>query len=176
MKRFPGWTRQMKSQPFIYVLRNINIDHYFHIYTRRNETKLLPPFDSQDHNSRTYILFIYWPKDPKSVSVRKNILHDDVIKRKHFPRHWPFVRGIHRSPVNSLHKGQWRGALIFSLICVWINGWENNREADDLRRYRAHYDFIVMYMLTSFSHYHAASYVDMHVTDKGTTYDGNLID
>ena len=27
-------------------------------------------------------------------------------KGKHFPRIWPFVRGIHRSPVNSLHKGQ----------------------------------------------------------------------
>ena len=42
------------------------------------------------------------------------------------------------------HKGQWRGAVMFSLICVWINGWVNNREAGDLRRYRAHYDVIVM--------------------------------
>ena len=70
--------------------------------------------------------------------------HDDVIKWKHFPRNWPFVRGIHRSPVNSPHKGQWRGALMFSLICVWINDWVNNREAGDLRRHRAHHDFIVM--------------------------------
>ena len=54
------------------------------------------------------------------------------------------LRGIHRSPVNSAHKGQWRGALMFSLICVWINGWVNNREAGDLRRDRAHYDVIVM--------------------------------
>ena len=46
--------------------------------------------------------------------------HNDVIKWKHFPRYWPFVRGIHRSPVNSPHKGQWRGALTFSLICVWL--------------------------------------------------------
>ena len=45
--------------------------------------------------------------------------HDDVIKWKHFPRYWPFVGGIHRSPVNSPHKGQWRGALMFSLICAW---------------------------------------------------------
>ena len=37
-----------------------------------------------------------------------------------FPRHWPFVRGIHRAPVNSPHKGQWREALIFSLICAWM--------------------------------------------------------
>ena len=53
--------------------------------------------------------------------------HDDVIKWKHFPRYWPFVRGIQRSPVNSPHKGQWRGALMLSLICAWINGWVNNR-------------------------------------------------
>ena len=46
-------------------------------------------------------------------------LHDDVIKWRHFPRYWPFVRGIHRSPVNSPHKGQWHRALMFSLICVW---------------------------------------------------------
>ena len=68
----------------------------------------------------------------------------NVIKWKHFPRYWPFVRGIHRSPVNSPHKGQWRGALMCSLICVWINDWVNNREAGDLRRYRAHYDVTVM--------------------------------
>ena len=70
--------------------------------------------------------------------------HDDVIKWKHCPRYWPFVRGIHRSPVNSPHKGQWHGSLMFSLICVGINGWVNNLEAGDLRRYRAHYDVIVM--------------------------------
>ena len=72
--------------------------------------------------------------------------HDDVIKWKSFPRYLPFVRGIHRSPVNSPHKGQWRGALMFSLICAWINTWVNNREAGDLRRHRAHYDIIVMRM------------------------------
>ena len=70
--------------------------------------------------------------------------HDDVIKWKHFPRYWPFVRGIHRGPVNSPQKGQWRGALMFSLICAWINRWVNNREVDDLRRHQAHYDIIIM--------------------------------
>ena len=50
-----------------------------------------------------------------------------------------------RSAVNSPHKGQWRGALIFSLICVWLNGCINNREAGDLRRYRAHYDVSVIF-------------------------------
>ena len=72
-----------------------------------------------------------------------------------FPRYWPFVRGIHRSPVNFPHKGQWRGALKFSWICVWINGWVNNREAGDLRRYRAHHDVIVMcYLCWSSTHMH----------------------
>ena len=72
-------------------------------------------------------------------------LHDDVIKWKHLPRYWPFVRGIQWSPVNSSHKGQWCGALMFFfVICAWINGWVNNREAGDLRRHRAHYDVIVV--------------------------------
>ena len=31
-----------------------------------------------------------------------------------------------------------------SLIWAWINTWVNNREAGDLRCYRAHYDVIVM--------------------------------
>ena len=70
--------------------------------------------------------------------------HDDVIKWKHFPRNWPFVRGIHRSPVISPHKGQWRGALMYYLICAWTNGWANNREAGDLRRHHAQYDVKVM--------------------------------
>ena len=51
---------------------------------------------------------------------------------------------FHRLPVNSPHKGQWRGALVFSLICAWINGWVNNHEAGYLRRHRPHYDVIVM--------------------------------
>ena len=72
--------------------------------------------------------------------------HDDVIKWKHFPRYWPFVRGIHLSPVNSPHKGQWRRALMFTLICAWINGCVNNREAGDLRRFCAHYGVTVMWL------------------------------
>ena len=46
--------------------------------------------------------------------------------------------------VNSPHKGQWRGALMFTLICARINDWVNNREAGDLRRHLDHYDVIVM--------------------------------
>ena len=80
-----------------------------------------------------------------SVKDHKS-LHDDVIKWKHFPRYWPYVRGIHQSPVNSPHRGQWRGTLMFSLICARINGWVNNREAGEWRHNRVHYDVIVMRM------------------------------
>ena len=71
-------------------------------------------------------------------------LHDDVIKWKPFLRYWSFMRGIHRWPVNSPHKGQWHGALMFSLICAWINNWVSNREAGDLRCHHTHYDITVM--------------------------------
>ena len=84
--------------------------------------------------------YVYYP-----WTVEKNLeKHDDVIKWKHFPRNWPFVREIHRSPVNFPHKGQWRGALMFSLMYAWINDWVNNREAGDLRLQHGHYDVIVM--------------------------------
>ena len=63
------------------------------------------------------------------------IWHNDVIKWKHFSRYWPFGWGIRRSPVNFPHKGQWRGVLMFYLICAWTG---------DLRHHRAHYDVTVM--------------------------------
>ena len=83
------------------------------------------------------------------MTARKWDILQKIWWRHQFPRYWPFVRGIHRSPVNSPHKGQWRGALMFSLICAWITGWVNNREAVDLRRHHAHYDVIVMILTGS---------------------------
>ena len=90
------------------------------------------------------IILIFTMVSWNSLQIWIRARYDDVIKWKPFPRYWPFVRGIHRSPVNSPHKGQRRGALIFSLICAWINSWVNTREAGDLRRHRAHYDVTVM--------------------------------
>ena len=79
------------------------------------------------------------------------ISHDDVIKCKHFPRYWPFVRGIHRSPVNSPHKGQWRGALMFFLSALeWTI---NNLEVDNLGRHCVHYDVTVVKFRCPFSKY-----------------------
>ena len=70
-----------------------------------------------------YYLAIRWPRMDTSY-------HDDAINWKKCPRYCSFVRWIHRLPVDSPHKGQWRGALMFCLICAWTNGWANNRDAD----------------------------------------------
>ena len=66
------------------------------------------------------------------------LFHEDVIKWKQLPRYWPFVRRIHRSLVNSPHKSQWRGILMFSLICARTHCWVSNSDAADLGRH--HYD------------------------------------
>ena len=60
-----------------------------------------------------------------------------------------FVRGIHWSLVISPHKGQPHGALMFSLICAWTNGWAvfNHLYASDLRCHRTHHDMTVMRFL-----------------------------
>ena len=89
-------------------------------------------------------IFVRWKPLPEA-DVLSIWLHDDVIKWKYFPRYCPFVRGNHRWPVNSPHKGQLRWALMFSLICAWINDWVNYREAGYLKRHRTHYDVIVMH-------------------------------
>ena len=59
--------------------------------------------------------------------------------------------GIHRWPGNSPRQGQWREALMLSLICASINDSVNNRKAGGLRRHRAHYDVTVMQTTTSWS-------------------------
>ena len=98
--------------------------------------------------STFYVIVSLWGRIPitgQERGCRHGVLcHDDAIKWKHFPPYWPFVRGIHRWPMNSPHKGQWRGALIFSSLCARINGSENNGDAGDLRRHRTHYDVTAM--------------------------------
>ena len=70
--------------------------------------------------------------------------HDDVIKWKHFRVTGPLWGEIHWSPVDSPHKGRWSGALVFSLICTWTNGWANNRCVGDLRHHCVRCDVTVM--------------------------------
>ena len=111
------------------------------------------PLAAPDHLQPFYQLCsINW----SLFSTRKNLnyLHDINARNdwqswwRHqmeaFLRYWPFVRGINRSPVNSRQKGQWRGALMFSLICARTNTWANHRDAGDLRRHCFHYDVTVM--------------------------------
>ena len=90
---------------------------------------------------------IYFEKGHQAIRQQQlwNVWeHDDVIKWKHFPRYSSFVRGNHRSSVDSPHKGHRCGALMFSLIWARINGWTNNRDAGEFRRHRTHYDVTVM--------------------------------
>ena len=94
----------------------------------------------------------------------QEIPHDDVIKWKRFRVTGPFVQGIHRSSVNSPYKGQWRDALMFSLICGWTHGWVNNWDAGDLRRHCAHYDVTVMYSLETGSRF--SSIVNIIIADE----------
>ena len=110
---------------------------YLQTPTWRTTVTPLYKHDFMNVCKRHHVLRPHW-------RVIKYVLHDDVIKWKHFPRYWAFVRGIHRSLVNSPHKGQWRGAVIFSLICAWRNGLVNNRYVGALRRHHGHYDVTVM--------------------------------
>ena len=75
---------------------------------------VLKTFGNYDKVMPSLIKNFTYDSDLPSLNIVH--VHDDIIKWKHFPRCWPFVRGIHRLPVNSPHKGQWSGALMFSLI------------------------------------------------------------
>ena len=114
------------------------------------------PLDPWPCHSRSHLVWIFHSSPFQSIPWSLELYgmvyqnwawtgqdHDDVIKWWHFPSQLPFARGIHQSPVNYPHKGQWCWALMFSLICVWTNSWINN-EAGDLGRHRAHYDVTVM--------------------------------
>ena len=122
------------------VIRRIDSQYHWLTLTCFAFIRLLPYLTGY-HHSTILPNVVLWCVTCTSLISR----HDCVIKWKHFPRYWPFVRGIHRSPMNSPHKGQWRGTLMFSLFYVWMTGWVNNREAGDLRRYRAHYDMTVVW-------------------------------
>ena len=132
-RHFPFWLQHKLSfrQLPVQILLNISSTCHFHF-------RVIWPCSST-HNTMPYSLLLtegpglpfipslpdgpWGPRCPPSPWRRQYLLvHDDDIKWKHLPRYWPLVRGIHRSPVNSPRKGQWRGALIFSLICAWVNG------------------------------------------------------
>ena len=77
------------------------------------------------------------------------ICHNDVKPWKRFTCYRSFVRGIHRSPVDSPYKGPVTRDLTFSLMLVQTNGLINGRLAGDLRRHDTHCNVIVMSVLLS---------------------------
>ena len=146
-----------------YVRRCVIYNHERMFHYKMKEPKKLTMSNTARIKKKVWLIYIiiYLPPlfcqwsglsaiclEPRGAAVElaKGPFHDDVTKWKYFPRYWPFVRGIQRSPVNSPHKGQCCGALMFSLICTWINRWVNNREAGDLRCHHAHHDVIVTWV------------------------------
>ena len=94
---------------------------------------ILPKMIGNDHHFTLWIAFTKHQTWTKQI----NIIYPDYNDlNKHFPFNW--------SLVNSSHKGQCRGALMFSLICAWTNGSANNRDTGDLRRHRSHNDVTIM--------------------------------
>ena len=87
------------------------------------------------HLLHLYFLFSWWRHQMETCSASLAFVRG--IHR--------WLRGIHWSLLNSPHTDQWRGALMFTLICAWTNGWVNNQDAGDLRRHRTHYDVTVMW-------------------------------
>ena len=119
-----------------YLLRNAGVI----VINRRNKL--------YDTGINSYFIMIKFENETKHEFMLQCIHLDDVKRTltwwRHFPRCWPFLRGINRSLVDSPHKGQWRGALMFYLICAWTNAWTNNLDAGYLRRHRAHYDVTII--------------------------------
>ena len=81
------------------------------------------------------------------VKHAARIFHDDVHHQMDtFSTLLTICAG--NSPVTGefpAHIGQWCRALMFSLMCTWINSWANNGEAGDLRLHRAHYYVTVVH-------------------------------
>ena len=100
------------------------ITHFGHIWTHSS-----PIFFS---SASQYVQMFFSRKVSLEVFILTSLSGN--IFRVTGPLWWEFTG----------HKGQWRRALMFSVICAWSNGWANNRDAGDLRGHRAHYDVNVM--------------------------------
>ena len=78
-------------------------------------------------------------------TTRGNIWHNRAARRcKKLSFSSDCIPWCHHMETFSTLLGIYAGTLMFSLICAWMNGWVNNREAGDLKRHRAHYYVIVM--------------------------------
>ena len=97
-------------------------------------------FKSGVQNKNIYLNYIYiWiVRNDRRVSIT-------IVSIFMIPTPLQFFWDVdNKSLVNSPRKGQWRGALMFSLNCAWTNDWLKNRDACGLRRHRVHFDVTVM--------------------------------
>ena len=126
-----------------------NFFHYFDFFVKigwRNLVRTPSPSGALQwrHDRRDSVSNhqprLFRRRSKKTSKLRVTGLCAGNSQWKHFLCYWPFVRGILQSPVVSPHKGQWRGSLMFSLICAWTNGWTNTRDGGYLRPHRARYD------------------------------------
>ena len=105
-------------------------------------------FSARDENYEFIIASLYGPGCNSSCSTGQSAFQSLSTWWRHqmetFSALLALCAGNSLVPVNSPHKGQWRGALMFSLICAWINDWVNNCETGDLRCHRGHYDVNVV--------------------------------
>ena len=115
-----GFCRALFYRGYIIILSTQNAKHYSHAVTPTHflfDIKIISwnianvfrlvhvLINSNDVNSIIYSAPVPWIWQYISVTNTQNLessmelvsFHDDVIKWKHFPRNWPFVRGIHRS-------------------------------------------------------------------------------
>ena len=105
--------------------------HILAIHTTRNKAYLIPPYAI-----RLQYLHTWWRHQMESSCALLALCAGNSSVTGEIPP-----------------QGQWRGALMFSLICAWINDWVSNGEAGDLRRHRARYDVIVMIWKTAMISY-----------------------
>ena len=141
-QRHPGFNSQSSAQlstfdgasRYISVCPSSRNPTMFVAFNGRNSSKEVPGPD----------VIIRTDDTTRAVCICKKLhWHMMTSPNETFSVLLAFVLGIHRWPVDSPPKVQWRGALIFSLIYAWTNIWANNRDAGDLRRHRTHYDVTV---------------------------------
>ena len=174
------------------------ISNYIHVKQRGVIIHICSDFNAVAGHDKYYIQYatVDIIRHPYLISFmivkwarrcKLRVIHDDVIKWKHFPRYWPFVRGIHRWPVvrgihrwpmDSPHEGQWRGALMLSFNCAWTNGWAKNRDTGDLRRLCALYDATAMSapVACSTPSHHINKTFSSYPIAHGTPFYGNSLD
>ena len=135
-------------EPAVQNWNKHNISDFFQYIDRKilKQLMCLPKNYSQKWQNQTYAmyaneLFCHFQQYLQPKSMMKSSIGNIFCVTG------PLCGESHRSPMNFAHKGQWPWSLMFSLICIWINGWVNNRQAGDLRRHRAHYDVTVMWKL-----------------------------